>query len=97
MSVGQIPEAVQRPRPTAGTGAARTGALRAGDPPRTSVTARRHRAFYMFTAPWIVGFLLLTVGPMAYALWLSFTTFDGISPTGASSGSTTTANCCPTG
>ena len=45
-----------------------------------SMTARRHRAFYMFTAPWIIGFLLLTVFPMAYALWLSFTNFDGISP-----------------
>jgi multiple sugar transport system permease protein len=44
------------------------------------MTARRHRAFYRFTAPWIIGFLLLTVVPMAYALWLSFTTFDGISP-----------------
>ncbi|MFF5138743.1 carbohydrate ABC transporter permease [Streptomyces sp. NPDC013157] len=48
--------------------------------PRTSVTARRHRAFYMFAAPWITGFMLLTIAPMAYALWLSFTTFDGISP-----------------
>jgi len=78
MTVGQMPEAVRRPRPPAarkGAGAARSGGL-----PRTSMTARRHRAFYMFTAPWIIGFLLLTVGPMAYALWLSFTTFDGISP-----------------
>ncbi|MEU9451295.1 sugar ABC transporter permease [Streptomyces sp. NPDC048277] len=48
--------------------------------PRTSVTARRHKAFYMFASPWIAGFPLLTIAPMAYALWLSFTTFDGISP-----------------
>jgi multiple sugar transport system permease protein len=50
------------------------------DRPRSSMTTRRHRAFYMFTAPWITGFLLLTILPMGYALWLSFTTFDGLSP-----------------
>ncbi|MFF0079371.1 carbohydrate ABC transporter permease [Streptomyces canus] len=46
----------------------------------TSIATRRHRAFYMFASPWIIGFALLTIAPMAYALWLSFTTFDGISP-----------------
>jgi len=46
----------------------------------TSITVRRHRAFYMFTAPWIIGFLLLTILPMGFALWLSLTTFDGLSP-----------------
>src|SRR5262245_40071854 len=75
MTVGQISEAAQRTR-----SAARTGSARSADLPRSSMTARRHRAFYLFTSPWIIGFLLLTVGPMAYALWLSFTTFDGISP-----------------
>jgi multiple sugar transport system permease protein len=34
----------------------------------------------MFTAPWIIGFLLLTILPMGFALWLSLTTFDGLSP-----------------
>ena len=48
--------------------------------PRTSIATRRHRAFYLFASPWIIGFVLLTIAPMAYALWLSFTTFDGISP-----------------
>jgi multiple sugar transport system permease protein len=75
MTVDQISSVADRPRPTAGTGRAR-----ADSRPRTSMTARRHRAFYMFTSPWITGFLLLTITPMAYALWLSFTTFDGISP-----------------
>ncbi|UIX29201.1 carbohydrate ABC transporter permease [Streptomyces sp. GQFP] len=76
MTVGQIPEVAERPRPAVRTRAA----AGSGDLPRTSMTARRRRAFYLFTSPWIIGFLLLTVGPMAYALWLSFTTFDGISP-----------------
>jgi multiple sugar transport system permease protein len=75
MTVEQISSLADRPRPTAPAGRAR-----AAGRPRTSASARRHRAFYLFTSPWIVGFLLLTITPMAYALWLSFTTFDGISP-----------------
>lgn len=76
MTVDQISSVADRPRPTA------SGAHRESDAerPRISVTTRRHRAFYLFTSPWIIGLLLLTVIPMAYALWLSFTTFDGISP-----------------
>jgi multiple sugar transport system permease protein len=75
MTVDQVSSVADRPGPTA-----RVDRGRAAERPRTSMTARRHRAFYRFTAPWIIGFLLLTVVPMAYALWLSFTTFDGISP-----------------
>ncbi|WP_329333298.1 sugar ABC transporter permease [Streptomyces sp. NBC_00663] len=72
MTVDQLPSRTDRPA----AGRARATGAR----PRTSMTTRRHRAFYLFTSPWIIGFLLLTVTPMAYALWLSFTTFDGISP-----------------
>jgi multiple sugar transport system permease protein len=75
MTVDQISSVSDRPRSTASAGRADHAGL-----PRVSMTARRHRAFYMFTSPWIIGFLLLTIVPMAYALWLSFTTFDGISP-----------------
>ncbi|WP_416978316.1 carbohydrate ABC transporter permease [Streptomyces sp. T028] len=75
MTTGQITSRAGRPEPAA-TAAPSRGANR----PRISMTARRHRAFYMFTSPWIIGFLLLTVAPMAYALWLSLTTFDGLSP-----------------
>jgi multiple sugar transport system permease protein len=32
--------------------------------------------FYLFVAPWLVGFLGLTAGPMLYSLFLSFTQFD---------------------
>ncbi|MFJ9900102.1 carbohydrate ABC transporter permease [Streptomyces sp. NPDC091280] len=67
--------AVGRPRPTMKTGRNRSAAR-----PGPSMTTRRHRAFYLFASPWIIGFSLLTVAPMAYALWLSFTTYDGISP-----------------
>src|SRR3990170_4856535 len=75
MTVDQIP-VTGRSGPAASAGRAAPAAQR----PRISMTARRHRAFYLFTAPWILGFLLLTIVPMAYALWLSFTTYDGISP-----------------
>ncbi len=29
--------------------------------------------FYIYTSPWIVGFLVFTLGPMLYSLYLSFT------------------------
>lgn len=74
MTVDRITTAADRARSTASARTASAGR------PRSTMTARRHRAFYLFTSPWIIGFLLLTIVPMAYALWLSFTTFDGISP-----------------
>jgi len=40
----------------------------------------RPGTFYAFTGPWLAGFLLLTVFPLGYALWLSFTNYDGFSP-----------------
>lgn len=41
-------------------------------------TARRREAvaFYLFAAPWILGFLIWTVGPMLASLYLSFTSYD---------------------
>jgi multiple sugar transport system permease protein len=36
--------------------------------------------FYLFVAPWMAGFLTLTLLPLVYALLVSFTNFDGISP-----------------
>lgn len=41
---------------------------------------QRARAFYVFVGPWLTGFVLLTVTPMLFALWMSFTDYDGISP-----------------
>ncbi|KPI08186.1 ABC-type transporter, integral membrane subunit [Actinobacteria bacterium OK074] len=42
--------------------------------------ARRAVSFYLFTGPWLLGFLGLTAFPLGYALWLSFTNSDGLSP-----------------
>lgn len=41
---------------------------------------RRARTFYLFVAPWVIGFVALTVFPLAYAFWLSLTDSDGLSP-----------------
>lgn len=41
---------------------------------------REALAFYLFASPWIIGFLLLTVGPMAASLYFSFTNYDLFDP-----------------
>jgi multiple sugar transport system permease protein len=41
---------------------------------------RRDGAAYMFLAPWLLGFLVLTVYPMIYSLWLGFTDYDFTQP-----------------
>jgi multiple sugar transport system permease protein len=43
-------------------------------------TLRKARTFYLFVAPWVLGFVGLTVFPLGYALWLSLTDSDGLSP-----------------
>jgi multiple sugar transport system permease protein len=47
----------------------------------TDLTARRRRraetrAAYAFLSPWLIGFVLLTAGPMVASLVLSFTDYD---------------------
>ena len=41
---------------------------------------RKARTFYLFVAPWLLGFIGLTVFPLGYAFWLSLTDSDGLSP-----------------
>jgi multiple sugar transport system permease protein len=41
---------------------------------------RRNAVAYLFLAPWLLGFLVLTVYPMAYSLWLGFTNYDFTKP-----------------
>ncbi|WRZ54431.1 sugar ABC transporter permease [Streptomyces sp. NBC_01314] len=40
---------------------------------------QQSRVFYLCVAPWVIGFLGLTLYPLGYALWLSLTNSDGIS------------------
>jgi multiple sugar transport system permease protein len=52
-------------------------------PPTGSGPSRRTRealAAYGFLSPWIVGMLLLTIGPMVYSLYLSFTRYNLMTP-----------------
>ena len=44
------------------------------------MTKRRSRAFYLFISPWLIGTVLLTIFPLAYALGVSLTDWDGVSP-----------------
>lgn len=41
---------------------------------------RRNAVAYFFLAPWLVGFVVLTLYPMAYSLLLSFTDYDFTQP-----------------
>jgi multiple sugar transport system permease protein len=56
--------------------------LRQQPPATTAAAAKRHRygerpgIAYLFLSPWVVGALLLTVGPMLASLYLSFTDYD---------------------
>lgn len=53
---------------------------REGAPRRRESWRRRETlAAYGFLSPWIFGFVVLTAGPMIATLWLSFTSYDGIS------------------
>lgn len=36
--------------------------------------------FYFFVAPWIIGFLVFTAGPMLASIWISFTRWDLLTP-----------------
>lgn len=39
-----------------------------------------HKQGWLFVSPWVVGFVLLTAGPMVYSLYLSFTASSLLSP-----------------
>jgi multiple sugar transport system permease protein len=41
---------------------------------------RRAWEGYAFAAPWIIGFLMLTAGPMLFSIWLSFHRWDVLTP-----------------
>ncbi len=41
---------------------------------------RRNAVAYMFLTPWLLGFFVLTLYPMAYSLLLSFTNYDFTQP-----------------
>lgn len=54
-------------------GAARSGRPKQGKNPRYG---ERPGIAYLFLSPWVVGALVLTIGPMVASLYLSFTDYD---------------------
>jgi multiple sugar transport system permease protein len=63
------------------TGAATPTTLRKSSK-KTKASARSRRealTFYLCVAPWIIGFLAFTVGPMLYSLYISFAKWNMLS------------------
>jgi len=66
------PQAAPAPASAGAAGAARSGWL--------ARAWAANGAGYMFLAPWLIGFLVLTLGPSLISLYLSFTNFDLLRP-----------------
>src|SRR5256885_14435132 len=47
---------------------------------QTQQAARKALWGYVFIAPWLIGLLLFVAGPIFASLYLSFTTYDILSP-----------------
>lgn len=47
---------------------------------RAGVIRWRTGSFYLFVSPWLIGFVLFTLGPMLYSIYLSLTTWNLTSP-----------------
>ncbi len=45
----------------------------------TKATVRRNLEGWLFASPWIIGFVLWTLGPMLASLYLAFTEWDLVS------------------
>ena len=42
----------------------------------TTMKKREARNFYIYTAPWLIGFLVLTLYPILYSFYLMFTNMN---------------------
>lgn len=49
-------------------------------PKRWKRTLKNNLTFYLFIAPWLIGFLALNLYPLLFSIYLSFTEWDIISP-----------------
>lgn len=47
---------------------------------RRAVRKKENLAAYLFLAPWLLGLLLITIGPIAASLYLSFTNYNLLQP-----------------
>ncbi|WP_309072477.1 sugar ABC transporter permease [Arthrobacter sp.] len=46
----------------------------------TAAEKKEERVSYLFLAPWLVGLVVITIGPMAASLYLSFTDYNLLQP-----------------
>lgn len=46
--------------------------------PRERVPWRKAKWFYLFVTPWVIGFIVFTLGPVLSGVVMSFTNFDGV-------------------
>jgi len=53
-----------------------------GKMPISKLAKKEERWAYFFISPWLIGFVLLTLGPMIASLYLSFTNYN-LSSSGA--------------
>ena len=82
-SAGEFPvarRAAPRRRVPALVGSAGAGLDQLPAPSRSARRTREALAAYGFLAPWFVGLLGLTLGPMLYSLYLSFTRYNLLTP-----------------
>ncbi|GGA48531.1 carbohydrate ABC transporter permease [Paenibacillus physcomitrellae] len=47
---------------------------------KKKVMRTKTASFYMFVSVWVVGFLLFTLGPMIFSLYISFTQWEVVNP-----------------
>lgn len=55
-----------------------TGTLNRG--PISKERRRNLLAFYLFISPWLLGYLIFTLGPIIASGWLSLTDYDIVNP-----------------
>jgi multiple sugar transport system permease protein len=46
--------------------------------PKEHIPWRKAKWFYLFITPWVIGFLIFTLGPVLSGMAMSFTNFDGL-------------------
>ncbi len=46
----------------------------------TQFTKREHRDFWLFISPWLIGFIVFSVGPIIAAIFISLTEWNILSP-----------------
>ena len=66
--------------PVPGSGADQsTARARAGAKPTSGIRRRNNAIGYLFISPWLIGFFLFALIPIAMSLWLAFTDYDLLS------------------